>query len=145
MDRKQLKAIIKESLEQMIFENTNYYQNIAEALTRRVFDRCVKEGYTYAELERVGDGKNSVELFNENDTLKLVLGNDLIYSAPTDILSHIFFKEAEEALYDYFVEKIGHKQEPVDIFDFKLAESRVLQLVKERLLSETGNIFGKVA
>lgn len=140
MNRNQLKSIIKETIENILFESNSFYQDVAKAIVDNVYERLISEGYTDKELENVGNGKDNVEIITSGDNLNLVFGEDVIYSASIHALSHIFLDEAETALYNYILSKLGIDNKPIDLTDEDMFESRVLQIVKEHLLNEAGHI-----
>lgn len=143
MNRNELKTIIKETIENILFESNPFYQDVAKAIVDNVYNKLISEGYTDEELENIGNSKDNVEIITSGDNLNLVFGEDVIYSASIHALSHVFFDKAETALYNYILSKLGRDNKPIDLTDEHMFESRVLQLVKERLLSEAGHIYAQ--
>ena len=138
MNRNQLKSIIKETIENILFESNPFYQDVAKAIVDNVYNKLISEGYTSEELKILD--KNKINLIESGDELKILYGEDVIYSASIHSLSHLFLDEAETALYNYILSKLGRDNKLIDLTDEDMFESRVLQLAKERLLSEAGYI-----
>lgn len=132
------KRILKETPEQWYDFSNNIVNN--------VFTRLTNSGYEQYEIDNIVN-KDAIELDMIDGNFVLYCGNDIIYSAPADTLVHEYIENAEEALSEWCINKIGREIEPIDasmFFDeskkcLKLSEYQFKKLIGEsvkNILSE---------
>lgn len=90
------------------------YEDIAQQMTMRVWGYLLNSGYDEHELENVGNGKDTIQIANVDNRIIIYYFDEVIYEAPSNILIHKFIQAGEEAILNWFIEKIGRELEPID-------------------------------
>ena len=123
-------------------ENPEQWYDFSNNIVNNVFTRLTNSGYEQYEIDNIVN-KDAIELDMIDGNFVLYCGNDIIYSAPADTLVHEYIENAEEALSDWCINKIGREIEPIDasmLFDeskkcLKLSESQFKKLIGESVKS----------
>jgi hypothetical protein len=115
----------------IIKESWNTYQDIANQMAANVQKILNDWEYSPEEANIVGDG--SVKIVNEGDSIVVYLNNEAVYKSPSNTLLHKFCQDAEDALLNAVIEKIGREPEYIDSDDlfYGIQESQTLNEVGE--------------
>lgn len=127
-------------------ENPEQWYDFSNKIVNNVFTRLTNSGYEQYEIDNIVN-KDAIELDMIDGNFVLYCGNDIIYSAPADTRVLEYVENAEKALSEWCINKMGREIEPIDgsmLFDeskksLKLSESQLKKLISEsvkNILSE---------
>lgn len=91
-------------------------QDLGEQIVNNVYQTLLDYGYENYEIDNIIE-RDPIELNANNNSYILYCGGETIFEAPGNSLLHKFAPEAEDALLQWCIQKIGKEPDYIDADD----------------------------